>query len=81
MTFAGLPNEKQRADIIAYLNTLSNNPLPLPKAARNTPRRRAAGAEATVGSGAGSVVFPALRRTRDVKSISSRRAPARWRRN
>ena len=24
MTFAGLPNEKQRADIIAYLNTLSD---------------------------------------------------------
>ena len=32
MTFAGLPNEKQRADVIAYLNTLSKNPLPLPTA-------------------------------------------------
>jgi len=33
MTFAGLPREDQRADVIAYLNTLSDNPKPLPKAA------------------------------------------------
>ncbi len=32
MTFAGLSNGKQRADVIAYLNTLSANPLPLPTA-------------------------------------------------
>ena len=32
MTFAGLKNEKQRADLIAYLDTLSKNPLPLPTA-------------------------------------------------
>jgi cytochrome c len=31
MTFAGLSNEKQRADVIAYLDTLSPNPVPLPK--------------------------------------------------
>jgi cytochrome c len=37
MTFAGLPNEKQRADIIAYLDTLSKNPVPLPKAADAAP--------------------------------------------
>ncbi len=37
MTFAGLANEKQRADVIAYLDTLSKNPVPLPKAAENTP--------------------------------------------
>jgi cytochrome c2 len=30
-TFAGLPNDKQRADVIAYLDTLSKNPVPLPK--------------------------------------------------
>jgi cytochrome c len=36
MTFAGLSNEKQRADIIAYLNTLSATPLPLPTA-QNAP--------------------------------------------
>lgn len=32
MTFAGLPNEKQRADLIAYLDSLSKNPVPLPTA-------------------------------------------------
>jgi cytochrome c len=35
MTFAGLQNEKQRADVIAYLNSLSKNPLPMPTAAAN----------------------------------------------
>jgi len=31
MTFAGLSNDNRRADVIAYLNTLSKNPVPLPK--------------------------------------------------
>ena len=31
MTFAGISNEKQRADVIAYLDSLSANPVPLPK--------------------------------------------------
>jgi cytochrome c len=35
MTFAGLSSEKQRADVIAYLNTLSKNPLPLPTAQKD----------------------------------------------
>ncbi len=33
MTFAGLSRDKQRADVIAYLDTLSKNPVPLPKGA------------------------------------------------
>jgi len=33
MTFAGLPREDQRADVIAFLNTLSDHPKPLPTAA------------------------------------------------
>ena len=33
MTFAGLPKEQDRADVIAYLRTLSDNPEPLPPAA------------------------------------------------
>jgi cytochrome c len=38
MTFAGLKNDQQRADVIDYLHTLSDNPLPLPKAqAENAP--------------------------------------------
>ena len=32
MTFAGISNDQQRADVIAYLRTLSDSPKPLPKA-------------------------------------------------
>lgn len=31
MNFAGVTKEEERADILAYLNTLSDSPLPLPK--------------------------------------------------
>lgn len=31
MTFAGVKNDQRRADVIAYLHTLSDNPVPLPK--------------------------------------------------
>lgn len=37
MTFAGLPSEKQRADVIAYLDTLSDSPVPLPTAQNASP--------------------------------------------
>jgi cytochrome c len=43
MTFAGFDDEKERADVIDYLNSNSDNPLPLPKAAQAAP---AAGAPA-----------------------------------
>ena len=33
MNFAGLPRGSERADTIAYLNSLADNPAPLPKAA------------------------------------------------
>jgi cytochrome c len=33
MPFAGLPDASQRADVIAYLNSLSDAPAPLPRAA------------------------------------------------
>jgi cytochrome c len=42
MTFAGISNEKQRADLIAYLDTLSASPVPLPKAASAPPAAPAA---------------------------------------
>ena len=35
MTFAGLSRAEQRADVIDYLRTLADNPLPLPKAAED----------------------------------------------
>jgi cytochrome c len=31
MTFAGIPSAKDRANVIAYLRTLSKDPVPLPK--------------------------------------------------
>ena len=31
MTFAGLPSDKDRSDLIAYLRTLSDKPAALPK--------------------------------------------------
>jgi cytochrome c len=37
MTFAGLSREEQRADVIDYLHTLADNPVPLPKAAEGAP--------------------------------------------
>ena len=37
MTFVGLPKGSERADVIAYLNSLSDSPAPLPKAAQNVP--------------------------------------------
>jgi cytochrome c len=34
MGFAGIQKDSERADVIAYLNTLSDNPAPLPTAAK-----------------------------------------------
>ena len=33
MTFGGIPKGSERADLLAYLNSLADNPAPLPKAA------------------------------------------------
>ncbi len=46
MTFAGLSRENQRADVLAFLNTLADNPAPLPKAAQTAPAPAAAPAPA-----------------------------------
>jgi cytochrome c len=48
MTFAGLTNEKQRADVIAFLNTLSDSPQPLPTAQAAPPAAVPANAPAAV---------------------------------
>jgi cytochrome c len=37
MTFAGLARDSQRAEVIGYLRTLADSPVPLPKAAENAP--------------------------------------------
>ena len=41
MTFAGMPKAEDRANVLAYLRTLSDNPEPLPAVtAQARPRRR-----------------------------------------
>jgi cytochrome c len=44
MSFAGIPNDKQRADVIAFLNTLSDHPAPLPAVEAAQPAAPAAAA-------------------------------------
>jgi cytochrome c len=44
MTFAGLSREDQRADVIDYLNTLSDHPKPLPTAAQGAEPAKSAAA-------------------------------------
>ena len=34
MGFAGIQKDSERADVIAYLGTLADNPVPLPTAAK-----------------------------------------------
>ena len=46
MTFAGLSNEKARADVIAYLNSLSKDPLPLPTASKEGGAERSSASRA-----------------------------------
>jgi cytochrome c len=55
MTFAGLSRAEQRADVIDYLNSLSDKPLPLPKAAEGAP----AGGGAPAGAPAAKPPAPA----------------------
>ncbi|MCJ9429998.1 c-type cytochrome [Kordiimonas marina] len=50
MSFAGIRQADKRADLIAYLNTMSDNPLPLPKV-EEAPAADAAAAPATEGEG------------------------------
>jgi cytochrome c len=60
MTFAGLSNDKQRADVIAYLDTLSPNPVPLPKAKNgSTTPSSSTGAGANPPAGAPANPAPA----------------------
>jgi cytochrome c len=37
MSFAGVPRASERADIIAFLNSRSDSPAPLPQAAQSAP--------------------------------------------
>ena len=46
MTFAGMTRDQQRADVINYLRTQSDNPVPLPKVAEAAPAPAAGAAPA-----------------------------------
>ncbi len=46
MSFAGIPSDKQRADVIAYLRSLADNPVPLPSAEAAPPPGAAAAGSA-----------------------------------
>lgn len=48
MTFAGLPRGSERADVIDFLRTRADNPMPLPKVAE-TPAAAPAGGQAPAG--------------------------------
>ncbi len=59
MTFAGISNDQQRADVIAFLDTLADNPVPLPKAEASAPSggnapAPAAGGEAPAAPASGA---------------------------
>jgi cytochrome c len=58
MTFGGLPSEKQRADIIAYLNSNSDSPQPLPKAADAAPANAPAAGAAPPAAASGGQASP-----------------------
>jgi cytochrome c len=57
MSFAGLPDAKKRAEVIAYLNTLEANPLPMPAPDQTAAAAPAAGAPAAP---AGAEPLPVL---------------------
>src|SRR5579863_7895076 len=59
MSFAGITSDKQRADVIAYLRTLSDNPVPLPEVKPAAAPAPAAGAPAKPGAPAPAAAAPA----------------------
>lgn len=59
MTFAGIPNEKTRANVIAYLRSLSPNPVPLPKPEAAAPAQPVAAAAPAAPAAAPAGAAPA----------------------
>jgi cytochrome c len=60
MAFAGIKNDQERANVIAYLRTLSHNPEPLPPAQEGAPAPTPGGAapQTTGGGGASGAASP-----------------------
>jgi cytochrome c len=64
MSFAGIKNPKERAEVIAYLRTLSDNPVPLPtpdeiKAEQAAPAQPAAGQQPAAPAAGAATTAPA----------------------
>lgn len=80
MTFAGIPNEKTRANVIAYLRSLSPNPAPLPKPEAAAPAQPAAAAApaapAAAPAGAAPATAPATAATPPAGTTPAATAPA-----
>jgi cytochrome c len=55
MPFQGLPSAKQRADVIAFLRTLNDHPLPLPKVVKTAAATTAPAKAATPASPAATI--------------------------
>ncbi|HTJ58341.1 MAG TPA: cytochrome c family protein [Devosiaceae bacterium] len=50
MTFAGIPDDSERANVLAYLRTLSHNPAPLPAVTADAPAAKAGAAAPTANA-------------------------------
>ncbi len=77
MSFAGLPRGSERADLIAYLNSKSDNPQPLPKAAdaggarrlqRRLRARRSSGTAARLPLAVRRFALPSVETLRNLKA-------------
>jgi cytochrome c len=76
MTFAGLPRGKERADVIAYLNTLSDSPKPLPKAEAAPAPAKEANAPPKEGSAPANNANPPKEGSAPAKEGNAPAAPA-----
>ncbi len=84
MAFPGLPNDQDRANVIAYLRTLSDNPVPLPPppsteaSAASGTETASAGAPAAAGSEApaAAAAQPQASTAQSTQSAQSSAAPA-----
>lgn len=70
MTFVGVKNDQDRADIIDYLHTLSKNPVPLPKP-EEAPAAAPAAAPAPSGGGKEAAAAPAAQPSIDALLASA----------
>jgi cytochrome c len=73
MSFAGLPRGSERADVIAYLNSKSDSPAPLPKAAEAAAGRAGRERDAVSASRGAELLRPESRAVRRFARSARRR--------